>query len=267
MVNYTEILFIPKTTIGFQDCHRIGEGYRINSSEGEIPWLSKEEKIIAQTPKHRADNTFDLVTHFSKVLGVNYEDELMRYVTNETKTLRDLRLELDGRSVSRGLYLNVKHKSLSLRCSTENFRQKLKEVVSRLSEDIKIKWSSINVKSEVTKLYVATWNHLKTYHEIESGLIHSGHLNLNDILSRKKFEDKAIYLKAFLKMKDDFTVVEFLICDSEIHPYAEYNFTTSDRIDCKVIQTERYNSRLSRQVLGYDSPKNREDVIKIARFI
>ena len=266
-MNHVEILFIPKVLRGFQNC-RVSDGeYQIHSSEGSVPWLSMEEKAII---KHSELSTVDdMIYHFSKVLGKQFQEELGSIVDQNIKNLKDLKLKLDSVNSSRGLYITTKYKLSPVSPSTEIFRQKLRGVVNRINPNIKINYLSIKVKGETTKFYIASVDEAKAYHQIEHELIRSGILDLADVLARKKLSKDIFYLKGYMNSGTEnervHSLVEVVICNSSNHPYSEYNFMLDD-ISKNFLDKSAYEPHHVRQILGYDSPKNVEDITRIINY-
>lgn len=260
-MNHVEILFIPKVLRGFQNCRGAGGEYHIHSSEGSIPWLSAEEKAMVRHPEYT--NIEDTVYHFAKILGKQFQEELGTIVDQRIKTLKDLMRKLEESSVSRGLYITTKYKLVGAGPSTENFRQRLKGVVYNINPNIKINYLSIKVKGETTKFYVVSTDEAKAYHQIEHELVRSGILNLADVLVRKKLVKGIIYLKGYMSSDEScHSLVEVVVCNPSHHPYSEYNFMLDD-ISKNFLERNGYDPRRVRQVLGYDSPKNVEDITRI----
>jgi len=138
--------------------------------------------------------------------------------------------------------------------------------VYKINPNIKINYLSIKAKGETTKFYVVSMDEAKAYHQIEYELVRSGILDLRDVLARKKLSKDIFYLKGYMNSGTDgeisYSLVEVVVCNSSNHPYSEFNFMCND-ISKNFLDKSAYEPHHVRQILGYDSPKNVEDITRI----
>lgn len=264
MVKYIEILHIPKTCREIRSLEPKDKSgrYRVHSSSGFVPWLTREERDRAENVS--IDDRDKLVHHFARVIGQEFIRDLSEVVTPGMKKLVDVeRAAATTSTARRWFYLMVRHK-LNLNVS-KSIQERLRHVLASLSSGVRVHYQSMSQSDLTMKVYISSPTHLRAYHEYENALVDKGYLTRDNVVARTEFNELAIWLKCFLTFSEETTLVEVLICDVSLHPFAEHNFFKASVVGKSIIEHSKPDVKLSREVLGYDSPKNCGDVAKLMK--
>lgn len=224
-----------------------------HKSDGLIPWANPPTAIV---PVDASAHLMDMLENITDIP----RDTLMVLCEGHS-SLQSIVDNLTTTSMaSRGVILKLRMAEVSGIMTAESLSF-IRPVLAKISASVKF---VDTLAAGHSKIYIASLDHKAAYVQLEKILMTMGYLDKNNILERGESHVNGIILKAYINCRDvyylcSFYVVDFIKC----HPYEQLKFMRPDMANQL---NGRISKEVSKEVLGYDSPRNKDDIVKVLGY-